>query len=105
MLKSPTPSRAAADESAAGRSLYDILLVGAPPLLAADDAPVLWVFRDYEGRWCVRTEGGETEAVFTGREKALDFAREHGRAAGSYRLFVQLRDGRVTQELFNLGER
>jgi hypothetical protein len=66
---------------------------------------VLWVYRDYDDRWCVREEGGKFEAAFGSREKAAACARAAGHAAGSYRLFLQLKDGRVTEENFNLGQR
>jgi hypothetical protein len=66
---------------------------------------VLWVYRDYENRWCVRREGAKGEDVFMSRERALAFAREIGQAAGSYRLLIELRDGRVTQELLNCAVR
>lgn len=66
------------------------------------DTAVLWVFRDYDDRWCVRKEGGDIDAAFCNREEALDFARRAGRGHGSYRLFIELRDGRITQELFRL---
>jgi hypothetical protein len=68
-----------------------------------EDMAVLWVYRDYDGHWRVRQEGSEIEATFDRREDALGFARAAGQAWGSYRLFIQLRDGRVTEELFNLG--
>jgi hypothetical protein len=65
---------------------------------------VLWVFRDTNDRWWVREEGGGMEP-FTSREDALEFARNTGRVWGSYRIFIELSDGRVTQELFNVGGR
>jgi len=66
---------------------------------------VLWVYRDYDGRWCVREEGGSFAAAFSNRERAAACARAAGRAAGSYRLFLQLNAGRVTEELFNPARR
>jgi hypothetical protein len=63
---------------------------------------VLWVFRDLDDRWCARQEGGHTE-TFANREKAVSFARQTGQIWGSYRLFLERMDGRVAQELFNLG--
>jgi hypothetical protein len=71
----------------------------------ADGPIVLWVFRDYENRWCVRQEGGASEAAFLSRDKAVAYARQTGLAWGSYRLFIELRDGRVAQELLNLALR
>lgn len=73
------------------------------PASGSPGPAVLWVFRDYRGRWCVRMEGGVVEAEFLNRNEALTFARVAGRADGSYRLFLELNDGRVTQEFFNLG--
>jgi hypothetical protein len=62
---------------------------------------VLWVYYAYDGRWCVREEGGKLEAAFTSRDKAAACARAAGHAAGTYRLFLQLKDGRVIEEFFN----
>ena len=61
---------------------------------------VLWVYRDYEERWCVRKEGGDVERAFANRLTALEFARTLGMAAGSYRIFIELKDGRVVEEHF-----
>jgi hypothetical protein len=66
---------------------------------------VLWVYRDYENRWCVRQEGGRFEAAFPGRDKAVACARAAGHAAGSYQLFLLLKDGRVIEEHFNPANR
>lgn len=63
---------------------------------------VLWVFRDYEDRWCVRREGANGVKSYSCRSDARDAARLYGRAWGSYRIFLQLKDGRMAQELFNL---
>lgn len=63
---------------------------------------VLWVFRNYDDRWCVHLEGGGATA-YGRRDEAIELARLCGRAWGSYRLYLQLKDGRVTQELYNLG--
>jgi hypothetical protein len=85
------------------------LLTVVPP--AAQTAPehrpmaVLWVYRDYDNRWCVRQEGGKFEAAFPGRDKAVACARAAGHAAGSYRLFLMLKDGRVIEEHFNPANR
>jgi hypothetical protein len=75
-----------------------------PPLLHQEaNTVVLWVFRNYEGRWCARKEGSRVEHVFASREEAVATARATGRASGSYRLFFELKDGRMVQEAFNLG--
>jgi hypothetical protein len=62
---------------------------------------VLWVFCDIHGNWCAREEGGVTTSFAT-REAAIEFAQRLGRAWGAYRLFLELKDGRFTQELMNL---
>lgn len=69
------------------------------------DTLVLWAFHDYGGRWRVRQEGHGLDVFFDDRLEAIDFARAHGKAWGSYRLFFQLRNGSVAQEFFNLGRR
>ena len=65
---------------------------------------VIWAFRDYDDRWCVRREGEETETVFASRRQAISFARRLAEAAAGYCLFVQLADGRMCRELCNMGE-
>lgn len=82
---------------------FGVQSAGAALRAGGGNTAVLWVFRDHDDRWCVRKEGGDIDAAFRGREEALDFARRAGRGQGSYRLFFQLRDGRITQELFRLG--
>jgi hypothetical protein len=83
-------------------SVVDLLSVtrrGAPRM--DQSTIVLWVFRDVHDYWCVRQEGGHIE-TFSNRDKAVDFARNTGLVWGSYRLFLELKDGRVAQEFFNL---
>ena len=63
---------------------------------------VLWVFRDYEDRWCVRIEGEDGVREYPTRADAAAAARLYGSTWGSYRLYLQLKDGRVTTEMFNL---
>ena len=66
----------------------------------------LWMFRDDDGRWCVRTDDGDIETSFLGRDQALAFARATGRALGDhYWLFLQRKDGRFARERFNTGGR
>lgn len=99
--------------SSPNRILAAILSPGGPNILGVirsksttprnEDTAVLWVFRDYAGRWCVRMEGGDIEATFVARERALAFARATGEDWGSYRLFFALKDGRIAEEVFNLG--
>src|SRR6185503_14485552 len=98
----------AGDAPALSNAVRRLLTVVPPAAQAAPDlrpVAVLWVYRDYDNRWCVRQEGGKFEAAFTGRDKAVACARAAGHAAGSYRLFLQLKDGRVTEEHFNPANR
>jgi hypothetical protein len=57
-----------------------------------------WVYRDYDGRWCLRQEGGMVEGVFMSRADALKFARAEGERAGAYRVFWEKSDGRFVSE-------
>ncbi len=66
---------------------------------------VFWVYRDCEGVWWVRKEGGEITSRFAGRKDALAFARTLGERWGSYHIFFVLDDGRTAEEMFNLGGR
>ena len=106
------PTSPAEDIAGEAQELSNVvrrLLTVAPP--AAQTIPehrpmaVLWVYRDYDSRWCVRQEGGKFEAAFAGRDKAVACARAAGHAAGSYRLFLLLKDGRVIEEHFNPANR
>jgi len=71
------------------------LIRGNLPRPLADGAAVLWVFRGYDSRWYVRTEGdvmGETPQ--SSRQEAVESARKRGDALGYFRIYIQLRDGR-----------
>jgi hypothetical protein len=70
---------------------------GGPATFAA---VVLWVFRDVHDNWFAREEGGATTGFAT-RDAAVEYARRQGAKAGAYRLFLELKDGRFTQELLN----
>jgi hypothetical protein len=67
---------------------------------AAAGAPAMtfWVYRDYDGRWCLRQEGGMVEGVFASRADALKYARDEGEQAGAYRVFWEKADGRFVSE-------
>lgn len=69
---------------------------------AAKDTPVLYVQRDETGRWVVRCEGEPHLRRFADRKGAARFAREAGQAAGAYRLFLELTDGRLLCEMLNV---
>ena len=83
--------------------MLEVLLSRSEPRNRDDRTAVLWVFRDYDNRWCVRKEGGDIEDTFTIRGDAVAFARQIAQTWGSYILYLQLRDGRITRELYNLG--
>jgi hypothetical protein len=85
--------------------LFEMMLTPVVPPEKRETAIVLWVFRDYDDLWCVRKEGGDIEATFSSREDALAFARRTAAVWGAYRLFIELKDGRVTREIFNPGGR
>ncbi|MCA1941642.1 MAG: DUF2188 domain-containing protein [Caenispirillum bisanense] len=53
-------------------------------------------------RWVVRREGDQRIHRFADRRTAADFARGLGQAAGAYRLFLELRDGRMMCEMLNV---
>lgn len=104
----PRPAPPAEDIAGDAQALSNVVqqllaIVPAAPQTTPEHRPraVLWVYRDYDGRWCVRQEGGRFEAAFTGRDKAVACARAAGHATGSYRLFLMLKDGRVIEEHFN----
>jgi len=106
------PASSAADVADDAQEVSNVvqrLLTAVPPAVRAAPerrpAAALWVYRDYDNRWCVREEGGKFEAVFAGRDKAVACARAAGHAAGAYRLFLLLKDGRVIEEHFNPASR
>lgn len=107
--QSAPPADDIAGEAEEISSAVQRLLTVVPPAAQAAPTPrataVLWVYRDYDNRWCVRQEGGKFEAAFAGRDKAVACARAAGLAAGSYCLFLLLKDGRVTEEHFNPANR
>lgn len=108
LKRRPVPADVAGEAEEVSNVVQKLLnVVPAAPRQAeeARRTAVLWVYRDYGDRWCVREEGGKFEAAFGSREKAAACARAAGHAAGSYRLFLQLKDGRVTEEHFNLANR
>ncbi|GAA0596349.1 DUF2188 domain-containing protein [Caenispirillum bisanense] len=80
----------------------------APAAVAAGcRTPVFHVVREPDGgdeaiAWAVRREGDPRTHRFPDRPAAADFARSQGRAAGGYRLFMELRDGRMMCEMLNV---
>jgi hypothetical protein len=94
--------RSTAIAAGENQALMEILLSASEPLARRENTIVLWVYRDYGRNWCIRKEGGELAAAFSSRTKALAVARALGEAWGSYHLFLQLDDGRLTEEFFNL---
>ena len=84
------------------RLMLEALLTCSAECKTSDNTVIFWVFRDYHDQWCVRKEGGEIEASFSSRKDAMGFARKTAEAWGSYTLYIQLKDGRITKELCNL---
>ena len=104
----PAAGEVANDALELSKAVQTLLtVVPAQPQAAAEPrrSAVLWVYRGYDGTWCVREEGGKFEAAFASHERAAACARAAGRAAGSYHLFLQLKDGRVIEERFNAAGR
>jgi len=67
-----------------------------------DDSPVpsgplFWIYVDQHGRWCLRREGGETEAYFGSRAEAAAFL-EDIEGDSPYRLLIETRNGKVILE-------
>lgn len=62
---------------------------------------IVWVFRDSEDVWNVRCEGEAAEYRCLGRDQAVALARGMLAACASYRLYLQLRNGRFVTEYLN----
>lgn len=73
-----------------------------PSIVPAPGKPVLYVIRDEAGRWVVRRDGDEHLRRFADRKAAARYARETGEAAGGYRLFLEMADGRLLCEMLNV---
>ena len=63
--------------------------------------PVLWVFRDFDCRWRMRREGEPLDRVYPSRQSAVDAARTFVTPLDTYRLYLQLEDGRFVLEMLN----
>ena len=63
--------------------------------------PVFWVFRDYRSKWQVRREGQEFDIAYSSRTQALEAARHAGSVFRTYRLYLELEDGRFMTEVTN----
>ena len=85
--------------------LLDRYAARTPGRERGETAIVFWVYRDYEGGWWVRKEGGEITLRCVSRKEALTFARTLGERWGAYHLFFVLDDGRIAEEMVNLGAR
>jgi hypothetical protein len=59
--------------------------------------PLFWIYVDSEGRWCLRKEGGATEAFFGSRADAAAFLRDV-EGDSPYRLFIETQYGKVVLE-------
>lgn len=63
---------------------------------------VLSVYQDIDGLWRFRREGDLANCAYALRRDAVTAARVCGELAGSYRLHLQLPDGRFMLELLNV---
>jgi len=43
---------------------------------AVPSGPLFWIYVDQQGRWCLRREGGESEACFGSRAEAAAFLQD-----------------------------
>jgi hypothetical protein len=59
--------------------------------------PLFWIYVDTEGHWCLRREGGATEAFFGSRADAAAFL-EDVKGDSPYRLFIETQYGKVVLE-------
>ena len=64
----------------------------------AGPEPVFWIYIDDKCRWSLHKEGGTAQASFSSRAEAAKFVQD---LAGnlSYRLFIEMPDGKIVQEL------
>ena len=63
----------------------------------APSGPLFWISVDRQGRWCLRREGGESEACFASRAEAVAFLRDV-QGDSPYRVFIETALGRVVLE-------
>ena len=59
--------------------------------------PLFWIYVDIEGHWCLRKEGGATEAFFGSRADAAAFLQDV-EGDSPYRLFIETQYGKVVLE-------
>ena len=59
--------------------------------------PLFWIYVNIEGRWCLRREGGATEASFGSRADAAAFLQDV-EGDSPYRLFIETQYGKVVLE-------
>ncbi|MBB4186226.1 hypothetical protein GGE07_002885 [Sinorhizobium terangae] len=69
----------------------------------SESGVVLWVFQDYDRHWRVRKEGERSDVAHPSRREAVVFARELCAGHRSYKIYLQLADGRFALELLNTG--
>jgi hypothetical protein len=63
----------------------------------APSGPLFWIYVDQQGRWCLRREGGESEAGFGSRAEAVAFLRDV-EGTSPYRVFIETAHGKVVLE-------
>jgi hypothetical protein len=59
--------------------------------------PLFWIYVDSEGHWCLRREGGATQAFFGSRADAAAFLQDV-EGDSPYRLFIETQYGKVVLE-------
>jgi hypothetical protein len=69
--------------------------------VAVASPAVFWVYRDYDGAWCVRREGDGEDHQFPDRAAACDFVHVVAARHSAYRLFIARSDGRFSEELLH----
>src|SRR5262249_20079874 len=59
--------------------------------------PLFWIYVDQHGRWCLRREGGRSEACFGSRAEAAAFLQDV-EGETPYRVFIETAHGKVVLE-------
>lgn len=62
---------------------------------------VLWVYLAPDGQWYFHIEGRRDDTRYPDRAAAMAAARAYGLVRGGYRLYFQMKNGRVSLEMLN----
>ena len=65
--------------------------------LDTGSGPLFWIYVNIDGHWCLRREGGATEAFFGSRADAAAFLQDV-EGDSPYRLFIETQYGKVVLE-------